>query len=312
LNYFLNVYDFKRMVLEYEYYNQSLYEQIIDISYDEKKAIYNFLNNNSLPENKFYLYDFFFDNCSSRIRDVFQEILGPRLVFKDDHIIHHKTFRQLLDEFLVERKWGDFGIDLILGLPTDKVASSEEYMFLPYKLYDAFEYAVIQEDGQNRAFVSYTKPIHQAEKTSNEQSFTINPKLLFWTLLTVILLMSLSIKNDKKVMKILDATIFTVIGLSGVLIALLWFMTDHITTKDNLNLLWAFPSHLIIPFFLFKKSNSEWFMYYHFFWLIFLVLFLGSWAILPQQMNFANIPILLILIIRFYFNYKMISSNVKK
>ena len=135
LNYFLDVYEFKRMMLTYKYYNQSLYEQVIELTYDEKKAIYNFINTNYLPANKYYLYDFFFDNCSSRIKDVFQDILGPKLIFEDHDIKTNKTFRQLLDEFLNKSPWIDFGIDLTLGLPTDATATSEEYMFLPYKLY---------------------------------------------------------------------------------------------------------------------------------------------------------------------------------
>jgi len=312
LNYFLNVYDFKRMVLEYKYFNQSLYEQIINLTYDEKKAIYDFLNNNSLPENKFYLYDFFFDNCSSRIRDVFQNILGPGLIFEDHHIESHKTFRQLLDEFLLGREWGDFGIDLILGLPADQVASSYEYMFLPYKLFDAFENAVVYEDDNNKPLVSYTIPVHQSVKNPNGQSFSISPKMLFWTILLIVLAMSLVLKRRIIIMKIFDVIFFTVIGLSGVLIAFLWFGTDHITTKDNLNLLWAFPTHLIVPFIIFRTTNSKWIVYYYLFWLVFVILFLGSWVILPQQMNLANIPILLILIARFYFNYIRVSSNVKK
>ena len=148
LNYSLSVYDFRNMVLSYKYRNLSLYEQILDLSYEERKSVYAYLNTNYQPENRYYLYDFFFDNCSSRIRDVFEEILGSKLEFRDEHIQKHKTFRQLLDEFLVYSPWADFGIDLILGIPTDAVASSDEYMFLPYKLFDAFEQARIH-DGQN-------------------------------------------------------------------------------------------------------------------------------------------------------------------
>ena len=312
LNYFLNVYDFKRMVMEYQYYDQSLYEQIINLSFDEKKEIYEFLNNNALPENKFYLYDFFFDNCSSRIRDVFQDILGPKLVFEDQHITSHKTLRQLLDEFLLERKWGDFGIDLILGLPADQVASSWEYMFLPFKLYDAFENAVIYGVENNKPFVRSTMPIHESAKTPSESSFRISPLMLFWALLFIVIIMSLSIDKEKIALKILDTLLFVIIGLSGMLIAFLWFGTDHIATKDNLNLLWAFPTHIILPFIVFKDISSKWITYYFLFWMIFLILFLGSWMALPQQMNYANIPIILILIIRFFFNYKRFKSYVER
>ena len=312
LNYSLSVYDFKRMVLTYKYYNQSLFEQIINLTYDEKKAIYNFINNNYLPENRYYLYDFFFDNCSSRIKDVFQDILGSKLIFEDYHIKTHKTFRQLLDEFLGDSPWSDFGIDLILGIPADAVAASEEYMFLPYKLFDAFENAKIIKGNEYIPFVSNTIIIHQSIDIQGGQSFRLTPKILFWSLLIVVFGMSLSIKKDKKIFKVLDTTLFLSIGVTGFIIAFLWFFTDHIVTKDNLNLLWTFPSHFIIPFIIFKNMKSQWVVYYFLFWLIFLILFLGSWTILPQQMNYANIPIILMLIVRFYFNYKKTKSDVER
>ena len=98
------------------------------------------------------------------IRDVFEEILGTSLHFDDEHIKVYKTFRQLLDEFLIEAKWGDFGIDLIIGRPADVTASSREYMFLPYKLFDAFEYALIGRDSVKVPMVLNTLVINQSVK----------------------------------------------------------------------------------------------------------------------------------------------------
>jgi len=92
LNYSLSVYEFKRMAYGYKYYNQSLYEQVLNLNYDEKVAVYNIININYLPENRYYPYDFFFDNCSSRIRDVLENVLGDKLYFDDQHIKKHKTF----------------------------------------------------------------------------------------------------------------------------------------------------------------------------------------------------------------------------
>ena len=86
LNYYLSVYDFQHMIKTYQYYNQSLYEQVLNLNQEEKIKIFQFLNNNYLPENRYYLYDFFFDNCSSRIRDIFETELNNKLTFTDQHI----------------------------------------------------------------------------------------------------------------------------------------------------------------------------------------------------------------------------------
>ena len=302
LNYFLSVYDFKRMVYAYKYYNQSLYEQIINLNYEEKVAVYNFLNNNYLPENRYYLYEFFFDNCSSRIRDVFERILGPKLHFDEEHIKDHKTFRQLLDEFLITAKWGDFGIDLIIGRPADVIASSREYMFLPYKLFDAFEYARIEQDSIEVPLVLSTIVINQSVILPGNEGPWMSPLLLFWTIFIIILLLSLFINARNKIFKYIDSVLFIAIGFVGLLICFLWFATDHISTKDNLNLLWTFPFYLFLPYMIFRNKKTTWMKYYFQFWMIFLILFLATCKILPQQLNTANIPIILTLIVRLYFN----------
>jgi len=304
LNYFLSVYDFKRMVYAYKYYNQSLYEQILNLNYNEKVALYNFINNNYLPENRYYLYDFFFDNCSSRIRDVLEIVLGDRLYFDDRHIKNPKTFRQLLDEFLLDSKWEDFGIDLIIGRPADVIASSREYMFLPYKLFDAFDYAVIIRGDEKSPLVKATITIHQSVNIPENKAIQVSPLFLFWTLFIIILGLSLILNRNNKVFRYIDTILFSVVGFAGILISFLWFVTDHITTKDNLNLLWAFPLHLILPFIILRNKKATWIKYYLQFWMIFLILFLASWIILPQQLHIANIPIILILIVRFFYNSK--------
>ena len=312
LNYSLSVYDFNRMAFAYRYFNQSLYEQVLNLSYNEEKAVYDFLNVNYQPENRYYPYDFFFDNCSSRIRDVFQNILGAKLVFNDDHIKKHKTFRQLLDEFLYVNPWGDFGIDLILGLPADDTVTSEEYMFLPYKLYDAFDNAVIDWNKEEIPFVKATHVIHQSVKMPGDRKISITPRILFWSLFIIILGLSLILPEKKVILKILDIFLFLSVGLAGFIIAFLWFGTDHYATKDNLNLLWAFPTHLFLVYLIIRDFRSVWIRYYHLFWMFFLILFLGSWTLLPQQLNLANIPIILMLIVRFYFNYKKLNAYVER
>ncbi len=309
LNYSLSVYEFKRMAYAYKYYNQSLYEQVLNLNYDEKVEVYNIININYQPENRYYLYDFFLDNCSSRIRDVLENVLGDKLYFDDQHIKKHKTFRQLLDEFLYSAKWGDFGIDLIIGRPADVIASSREYMFLPYKLFDAFEYAQIIRDNGKSPLVQITNIINQSVKIPGKKAIQVSPLLLFWALFLLVLALSLIFNRNKKVFKYIDIILFLAVGFTGLLISFLWFVTEHIPTKDNLNLLWAFPFHLILPYMILRNIKTQWKKYYLQFWIIFLILFLASWTILPQQMNIANIPIILMLLVRFFYNSKNNNSK---
>ncbi len=307
LNYWLSKYEFQRMLVTYRYLNQSLYEQILDLSQEEKNLVYQFLEVNYYPENRFYLYDFFYDNCSSRIRDVFKSVLGKKLIFNDDHIEHNKTFRQLLDEYLqVQAPWGDFGIDLVLGLPADKTAEAWDYMFLPFKLFDAFEYAELREGDRLIPFVARTRVLFE-ESGDGRTGGWFTPLIFFSGLLILVILIYFYERKRKKYLKNVDSAIFLIIGLAGLIMALLWFWTDHMATKDNLNILWAFPTHLLVPVMLYKARLKKLTSYYFLFWTILFILLLIGWKFIPQQFHVATIPILLILIIRsaaIYFNIK--------
>lgn len=312
LNYFLSRYDFERMLFTYQYLNQTLYEQILNLNYEQKKNIYHFLNNNYLPENRFYLYDFFYDNCSSRIRDVFKAVLGENLVYDGDYIEDHKTFRQLLDEYLkIQTPWGDFGIDLVLGMPADEVASARNYMFLPLELYRAFDHAWMVKNGNREPFVA-SKRMLVNPVVVNKKGFVLTPVILFSVLFVVMVFLSIYESRSSADLRIVDSMLFFTIGIAGLILALLWFATDHIATKNNLNLLWSFPVHLITPVLLYKGRYLKFSIYYFLFWSIFLTLFLIGWDFMPQQLHVAIIPILLMMILRSYRRYQKNKKNYRQ
>ena len=92
---------------------------------------FNFIQNNALPVNSRYLYDFFFDNCATRLRDVVQDALGDKLQFHQEYLGRDDTFRDLIQENTFNHPWWDFGIDIALGAVIDVKATPEEFMFLP-------------------------------------------------------------------------------------------------------------------------------------------------------------------------------------
>src|SRR5690606_20229445 len=111
--------------------NRWVKEQVLDLTKEEKQEVSDFLWKNALPENKKYKYDFFFDNCATKIRDVIQDVLGNQLEFKEDHIKEEFTFRELIQQNLQANSWGSLGIDIALGAVIDRKAKPIEYQFLP-------------------------------------------------------------------------------------------------------------------------------------------------------------------------------------
>ena len=92
LLYFVNAERFDQMYHVYMRMNRSLKEQQLNLTLKERQEVFKFLIINYKPENRYYLYDFFFDNCSSRIRDVFKNILGSRLEF-EEYTNDNRSFR---------------------------------------------------------------------------------------------------------------------------------------------------------------------------------------------------------------------------
>src|SRR5690554_245815 len=83
-------------IQNYVYENRWVKEQVLNLTQAEKQALSDFLWKNALPENKYYKYDFFFDNCATKIRDVIQEVLGDKLEYRHGYITEQLTFRDLI------------------------------------------------------------------------------------------------------------------------------------------------------------------------------------------------------------------------
>src|SRR5690606_5550069 len=94
LMYSLSAMDFPTFMQAYREEGRSVTEQVLNLSCPEKEMIWQFLQQNYLPENRDYKYDFLYDNCSTRIRDIFDKIFGPGWVVSN--IIPEKglTFRE--------------------------------------------------------------------------------------------------------------------------------------------------------------------------------------------------------------------------
>jgi len=107
-------------------------------------------------------------------------------------------------------------------------------------------------------------------------------------------------KNDKQ-SKWLDIVLFTITGLIGVFILLLWFATDHSATANNYNLLWAFPINLFVISQLYKKSAKKWFIKYLKFLVILFCLMTLHWIIGIQVFAIGLIPLLFALLVRYIF-----------
>ncbi len=295
----------------FEYYiaqNRTVKEQILNLSQGEKLQLFAFLLNNAKPENRYYLYDFFYDNCATRIKDVINNGLNDHLMFSEPDGFTPKTFRQLIHSHLNQNSWGSLGIDVALGSVIDKRATAEEHMFLPKFIYTFFETATFSNSG--KLLVKQSRILFKKREKPISSSFLTSPLMIFGVIGLILLIITyLDYKNNKQ-SKWIDIVLFTITGLIGVFILLLWFATDHSATANNYNLLWAFPINLFVINQLYKKSSKKWFIKYLKFLIILFCLMTLHWVIGIQVFAIGLIPLLFALLVRYIFLVLYFSKKV--
>lgn len=289
----------------YQYYNRSVTEQILNLTADQKQTIFNFLIWNAQPENASYRYDYFYDNCATRVRDVFANQLKGVVTFDSTYIQTDYTIRELTDLYLTYQPWGDLGIDICLGLPMDKKASPYEYMFLPDYIQSSFNHA--HNDATNSALVKSEQVVFRADPMSLSNGL-FHPWVVFGIFLLVIVLLTYRDFKRNKISFWLDGLLLLGTGLIGILLLLLWTSTDHQAAAKNFNLLWALPTNLVALYFILSKKLKSLSKYYHITFAVNVSVLL-SWPFLAQALNIFLVPFVLALAIRYGVNYMLLGKS---
>jgi len=161
----------------------------------------------------------------------------------------------------------------------DKILEPREYMFLPDYVESGFDNALLK----NKPIVRENIVVFEPENLQEKKTI-ITPSIVFLTLLIIIAFVTRVHLKKGKTGHYLDASIFMVIGLIGVFLSLLWFATDHKAATGNLNIIWAFPIHLLAGIVLLKKEHSLFWRKYFKVTAIVMVVLLITWPFLPQMM----------------------------
>ena len=298
LNYLISRHNFSDIVYHYSQNNRNIDEQVLNLTKEEKQKLFNFLENNYKPENRRYLYDFFYDNCATRIRDVAIKATDRSIDFNVPKNFEPKTFRTLIHDHVGLNTWGSFGIDIALGSVIDRKASVNEHMFLPKYIHDFFENATLNST-QN--LVESSSNLYEKKATRSSSNFLLSPIILMGLIGFIILFFTYKDYKNNTRSKWLDLIIFGTTGIIGVLILLLWFATDHSATAQNYNVLWAFPLNIIVIGQLLRPTVKNWFKSYLKFLVIMLCLMTLHWVIGVQVFAIGLIPLLIALLVRYVF-----------
>lgn len=288
LLYYLDQQSFPDFIYGYELEGRQISEQVLALPAARKIKLQRYLFIKVRPENRSYKYDFLFDNCTTRLRDLILKATPEegRLVC----VLRpgEQTFRKHLHAYLDGngKDWAKLGIDILLGRRLDRIMTDQETMFLP----DFLEKGIDGTTLNGQPLVAEKKLILPRRL---EASPTSEPPMSLIILGIIAVFMILASKAAHPVLRSIagigDLLLFLSCGMIGILLVLMWTATDHQICKENMNLLWALPTHLPAAFLM--RSRSRWVKGYFkgVAWLSMILLF--GWPALTQSLNMSLLPI---------------------
>ncbi len=260
LPYHISAHNLNQVMYYYQQTNRSVREQTLNFSLRQKQRLYDLLEENYRPENRLYSYRFYYDNCATRPRDRLMQATGDSLLFQNV-LDSTKTFRQWMNDYLGEKPWEQFGMNLAIGYPADEQAGSLRAMYLPNNLHDQLARALIrQPNGQTIPAVGDERPLFiQADIAKKTLPIVLFPAFVFSVL--GLLIGWLTVRQYRRQQAgqpsgliWLDRLLFGFVGLCGWLLFLLWVATDHGVTAWNPAVLWLMPFHMPL---IFWATNSR-------------------------------------------------------
>lgn len=305
-DYMLGAYDYRHFIVDYVMRGSSVYEQELNLDPAQEAALFEALLINAMPQHRIYRYNFLFDNCATRPRDMIERTLalgGEQIVYTAPDTLY--TFRELIRTYGANYSWLTFGIDLALGRDLDRKATWHEEMFVPLILQEAFDEAVIvSQTGEQRSVVKGSTTLYDSGMVAllPPTPWYCSPLFIMLLWLAVTLFVTLCDWHRGKVSRWYDTILNLLVFVSSLIIYFLVFVSEHPATTFNLHALWLTPLAVIpaiLPYFAAMRKVVRG---YHILYLSLLALFLILVICKVQCIDVAVLPLIAMMALRSY-NY---------
>ena len=301
LLYFMAKMHFSQFMFEYEQSERSVSEQVLNLNPQQVQEMWFALEENALPENKYYHYDFFYDNCSTKIPELLKKVIGKDLSLGKHKDANDFSYRQLVNQRTTRIAWVGLGMDFIMGSSTDAIATNEGLTFLPIYLEEILDQSKINSNGVSEPFVKEKKQLVKGSKREASFSFS-DPIFIFWMVLLVCL--TLGIFRIRFLTYFWFGTILFLCSALGIFLIWLILNSDLTAFGNNYNLIWAHPLHLMIIVGLFSKKFGKRFERAYIYFSLFYLGVALFWIILPQELPSGFRPLILSLTIVYYYLHR--------
>ena len=240
----------------YKKWGSSVTEQVLNLTADEKRKLQQALAENLRPENRVYRYNFFYDNCSTRPRDIIERNLNGKVIWPE---LEGKqaSFREMVRECNRNHLWSKAGNDILLGLKADMSTNRIEQEFLPANLMTDIARAQVYENGIYRPLVLEQRSIVPPGVQLIEPDWIMTPTQLAILLLILSVAITWVEWRRKKTFKWLDVFLMVIQGLAGIALTAMLF-SQHPTTTLNLNYLLFNPLPLFFIPSVIRREKIWW------------------------------------------------------
>lgn len=256
-DYEMGLLNFDDFCKEYIYYGAKVTQQTLNLSRKEKLFISNALQKNYDPANRVYRYNFFYNNCTTKARDIIEDNINGRIIYKNK-IDEKETFRNIIHSCNKEHQWARFGNDLLLGVKADMHTTRCDQQFLPANLQRDFSQAVIEQNGKRIPLVSKTSIVVNVATQnieSKENDFP-TPTICACIIFIFILANCITERFTKRKLYLVDILFMLMCGLAGLVLFTMLFSL-HPTTSTNLQIILLNPIPLFLIFFCIKNRKEE-------------------------------------------------------
>ena len=255
-DYELGIMPFQYFCTYYEKWGSSVTEQVLNLSNEEKMKLEAALQKNLQPENRIYRYNYFYDNCSTRPRNIIEECINGKVEYahREDYT---PSYREMVGVCTRNHPWGTFGNDILLGIKADFKTDMRQQEFLPDNLLYDFDRAQIYADGTNRPLVKERRMVVLPGVQIIEKDFPLTPTECAVILLIVALLLRGLEWKLKKVFVWWDVLLMLAQGLAGCVLFAMIF-SQHPTTSLNLQILLLNPLPLFFIPSMIRGKKTKW------------------------------------------------------
>jgi hypothetical protein len=241
----------------YRRFNRSVTLQQLNLTGVQKIALYAFVKLNELPENRYYDYDYFRDNCSTRVRDALDFALGGIIASRFENQLTQQSYRDHARRLMQPDVWTYTGIDIGLGRPTDRPITAWQEMFVPMSLQRLVREVRVNVSGHTAPLVLNERVLFEAARPPTPE------RPAPWTLryLAIGCAVGLIILVCGSTRAVPIATFLTVVwcivaGFIGTLLVFLWTATAHVAAYQNANLLPLNPLWLVLAGLVLTRSRK--------------------------------------------------------